>query len=216
MGIGYSLVLMGLLLAAGVSAVLAMLIQQGRGISGERAIRWRRWHRVSGYLFALVFLGAVIGMWDRLPMVRTGGCLSILHVFLAVIMAPMLVVKIAMARWFKRMHPQLVGLGLALFFLSVTLVVVPVLAPRVLPEAETAAVVDATKAPQDAAAMEALLKDRCARCHTLEKVESAEKTPAAWRETIARMQGYAGDPEFLTPAEADALAGFLAAGTANR
>ena len=88
-----SYILMALFLVSGISAVLSMLVLQGRGLSGGGASGLRRWHRISGYLFALFFLASLVGMLDRLSLVRAGGGLTILHVTLAVVLVPMLPVS---------------------------------------------------------------------------------------------------------------------------
>jgi len=204
-------------LATGISAVLSMLVLQGRSVSGTRTVRLRWIHRVSGYLFILLFAGLLVEMLDRLSMVRAGGPLPILHVALALILVPMLLVKAAIGRWFKRLYPHLISLGLSIFFLAVLLVCMPALVPHENPPGDahaTAAV--SSSAATESANVEILLKDRCARCHTLEKVHEQEMDLPQWRETIARMQGYVEDPQFLTIAEADRLARYLADGKAPR
>lgn len=206
-----SYILMALFLVSGVSAVLSMLVLQGRGLSGGWASGLRRWHRISGYLFALFFLASLVGMLDRLSLVRAGGTLAILHVTLAVVLVPMLLVKMVIARWFKRLYPQLPGLGLAVFYLAVVLVVLPALVPAGVPgdllieEHESVAL---STAEESRAVF--LLQDRCTRCHTLEKVNEAELTLDEWSNTIARMKNHAQDPDFLSSADAKILARYLA------
>lgn len=204
-------------LATGVSAVLSMLVLQGRSVAGARTGRLRWIHRVSGYLFILLFAGLLVEMLDRLSLVRAGGPLPILHVALAVILAPMLLVKAGIARWFKRLFPHLVSLGLGIFFLAVLLVGLPVLVPHANPPGDVQATAAVSSAAVKAEAdLHALLKDRCARCHTLDKVHEKDMDLPEWRTTIARMQGYVEEPQFLTIEEADRLARYLAGGKIPR
>jgi hypothetical protein len=206
-----SYILMALFLTSGISAVFSMLVLQGRGLSGGWANRLRRWHRLSGYLFALFFLASLVGMLERLLQVRAGGGLTILHVALAVVLVPMLLVKIIVARWFKRLYPQLTGLGLAVFYLAVVLVVLPALVPAGVPE--NLLIEEHERATLSAAEESRagfLLQDRCTRCHTLEKVSEAEMSLDEWSNTIARMKNHAQDPDFLSSADANILARYLA------
>ena len=52
-----------------------------------------------------------------------------------------------------------------------------------------------------------LLNERCARCHSLDRVKQAKKTLAEWQTTVTRMRG---NGAILTDAEAQALIEHLA------
>jgi cytochrome c5 len=54
---------------------------------------------------------------------------------------------------------------------------------------------------------QAMLQDRCTRCHGLDKVTAASKNEAQWKVTIDRMVSKGAQ---LTPEEVQALAQFLA------
>jgi mono/diheme cytochrome c family protein len=53
----------------------------------------------------------------------------------------------------------------------------------------------------------ALLNQRCAGCHNLDRVKAAKKDAATWKATVERMMGKGAQ---LTPAELDALVKYLA------
>ncbi|NIN67245.1 MAG: hypothetical protein GTO63_21615 [Anaerolineae bacterium] len=60
--------------------------------------------------------------------------------------------------------------------------------------------------PQLASGAE-LLKARCTRCHTLDRVMAASKTQAEWEATVARMRGKGAE---VTDEEAQILIEYLA------
>lgn len=51
-----------------------------------------------------------------------------------------------------------------------------------------------------------LLQQRCTRCHTLERVEAARKTPVEWEQTVRRMVDRGAD---LSEAEISVLVDYL-------
>lgn len=63
--------------------------------------------------------------------------------------------------------------------------------------------------PEDAAD---LVRARCTRCHSVERLISADKDAAAWEETISRMRAKGAD---LSDDEARQLVDFLANGGAS-
>lgn len=62
-------------------------------------------------------------------------------------------------------------------------------------------------APPAAFDGEAMLQDRCTRCHSLSRVMGASKTAEAWRTTVERMVQYGA---VLSAEELDALVQYLA------
>jgi cytochrome c5 len=54
---------------------------------------------------------------------------------------------------------------------------------------------------------QAMLQDRCTRCHSLSRVEGASKSEDAWRTTVERMVGYGA---VLSTAELEDLVQYLA------
>lgn len=55
-----------------------------------------------------------------------------------------------------------------------------------------------------------LVEQKCATCHTLDRVYKATKNQDEWAETIDKMAEYAEDPEFLTDDEKASMIKFLA------
>lgn len=64
-----------------------------------------------------------------------------------------------------------------------------------------------TIAPDTRSEEEALLTDRCTKCHTIEKVTSAKKSASEWENTVTRMVGKGAK---LTSDEKQTLVAYLA------
>jgi mono/diheme cytochrome c family protein len=65
-------------------------------------------------------------------------------------------------------------------------------------------------APTDAATAAdpaALVRERCVKCHTLDRIKNAQHDAAGWEATVARMRGRGAQ---VDDAEAAAVAAFLA------
>jgi cytochrome c5 len=67
--------------------------------------------------------------------------------------------------------------------------------------------VKSTVAPSTGGDGEALLNDRCTKCHSLDRVTSAKKSAADWETTVARMVGKGAK---LTSEEQKAVVDYLA------
>jgi hypothetical protein len=58
----------------------------------------------------------------------------------------------------------------------------------------------------------ALVDQRCARCHTLDRVYKSVQVPDKWRETVTRMVQYAaGSSGAFEPGEAEQIIAYLSA-----
>ena len=64
-----------------------------------------------------------------------------------------------------------------------------------------------TVAPASGGNGEALLSDRCTKCHSLDRVTSAKKSAADWKTTVTRMVGKGAT---LTSEEQQVLVDYLA------
>lgn len=95
----------------------------GRGSSTGRAKLWMQVHRIAGYAFVSLFavlcyfmLQRIKGLTDELsPRL-------IVHMGLALIIAPLLLVKIVVARFQKAARGLLMALGITIFAIAFTLV----------------------------------------------------------------------------------------------
>jgi len=102
----------------------------GRGKSARSSRLWAQLHRACGYAFIALFaifvycmVLRVRGLNDELP------ARLILHVGLALLLAPLLFVKVIVARYQKGARGLLTALGISIFAFAFTLVAINALAP---------------------------------------------------------------------------------------
>jgi len=96
-----------------------------RGMSARKSRLWTQIHRVAGYAFIALFVILcyfmflrVKGWSDELP-----GRL-ILHMVLALSLAPLLLVKVIVARYQKAARDLLMALGIGIFTIAFSVVAV--------------------------------------------------------------------------------------------
>lgn len=94
----------------------------GRGATPRARRVWTQIHRASGYTFIALF---VIFCYFMLLRIRSADELSpriVLHLTLALILAPLLLVKVTVVRYQKSAWDVLITLGVTIFTLAFTLV----------------------------------------------------------------------------------------------
>ena len=179
-----------------VGAVWLMFDGSRSAPQSDRARRMIRAHRVAGYLFIALFC---IMTWfmilkikdrpDELP------APSMLHALIAVVMAPLLFIKVLVARYYRNHTSILVPLGLTIFVLAFVLVTTTA-GPYFLRTATVKNIslqaIDMGVAKIDLQASEALMQRRCSRCHNLDRVVGAKKDARGWLATVDRMRGLPG------------------------
>ena len=108
---------------------LITMLQSSRSAQAPRTrARAITLHRVGGYLFVGLFAMMVWFMSKRLmgsPEAMAGD--AALHIALAILLAPLLFLKVMIARKYKNHHSILLPLGLAIFAISFVLVFIRVL-----------------------------------------------------------------------------------------
>jgi hypothetical protein len=85
-------------------------------------------HRASGYLFVILFCIMVYSMSQRLIGVGITGDLPtylVVHMVLVLVLAPLLLLKIFIARRYKQSRSLLKALGVTIFLISFLLVAIP-------------------------------------------------------------------------------------------
>ncbi len=106
-------------LVSALSAGLAMLALMGRAESRTRPEKLRRFHRLAGYLFALLLL--VLGALGTSLLVRAGDTLSsraVFHAFIGQFLLSIFFLKWLIARFFRQFLRMMPALGMAVFVLS--------------------------------------------------------------------------------------------------
>src|ERR1700732_4659807 len=155
-----------------------------------------RAHRIAGYLFIGLFcfmtwfmVLKVKDVPDELPL------RSMLHILLAMVLAPLLLVKVIIARYYKTSGTILVPLGITIFTLGFVLIASaagPYLLRKVTIKDISLDAIHMGEARIDMQGSEELMQKRCARCHNLDRVVGARKDARGWLSTINRMRALPG------------------------
>jgi ferredoxin-NADP reductase len=180
----------------GAAAVWLMFDASSRAPNSDRARTMIQAHRVAGYLFAALFCFMT---WFMILRIREGADnlppATLLHTLLAIVLAPLIFVKILVARHYKKYTPILVPLGLTIFVLAFVLVVTTagpyLLRTRAIKEVSLQAI-DMGTTKIDLRGSESLVQQRCSRCHTLDRVLGARKDAQGWLATVNRMRRLPG------------------------
>jgi len=153
-------------------------------------------HRIGGYLFIGLFCVMSYFMVARL---RGGGgdnsATVTIHLALAMILSPLLFIKVLIARYYKNQHSLLMPIGLTIFVLAFVLIVStagPYLARAsrvervsIDPARAEAVTIDLNQASD-------LMQKRCSKCHNLDRVVGARKDAKGWASTVERMRQMTG------------------------
>ena len=167
-------------------------------------------HRVLGYVFLAIY---VVLMWQMVPRLWSYQiefpARTVVHMSLGMAIGVILLLKIAIVRFFKRLDAQLVpALGTSLLVGSAVLIGIAVppafrealatsrlfteencqrvqtlLAQAGWSESESARLAS----PQSLRAGQQVLRRQCIECHDLRTVLAQPRTPNAWRQTVRRM-----------------------------
>jgi ferredoxin-NADP reductase/mono/diheme cytochrome c family protein len=182
--------------AAGCAAI--WLIFDASRLLHDTAKRDRvlRAHRLAGYAFVALFC---LMTWFMILKVRDQqeelSMRSMFHVLVALVLIPLLTVKIVIARRYRSYQSALVPLGLTIFVLGFVLAsstAGPYLFRRVTMKDISLQSINMGAARIDLRASEELMQKRCSRCHNLDRVVGARKDGRAWLETVSRMRGLPG------------------------
>jgi hypothetical protein len=148
-------------------------------------------HRVGGYLFIALFCVMAYLMIGR---IRAGGGDSsptvTLHLALAMILPPLLFIKVLIARYYRNQHSLLLPIGLTVFVLAFVLVTSAV-GPYLARASKTEEVsIDPSHAPTvtiNLTEASELMQKRCSKCHSLDRVVGARKDAQGWLATVNRI-----------------------------
>jgi ferredoxin-NADP reductase len=149
-------------------------------------------HRIGGYMFIALFCVMTYFMIARIR--NEGADISpavTLHVALAMVLSPLLFIKVLIARYYQNQHGLLMPIGLAIFVLAFVLVA-STAGPYVVRVAKTEEVsIDPARVPPvtiDLNQASDLMQKRCSKCHNLDRVVGARKDPQGWLATVDRMR----------------------------
>lgn len=206
----------------GLTTVLIMLKLHGNPREKTPMKFLRNLHRILGYIF-LVFFLVMMGFMLR----RIGGISAefsprvIVHMVLAMMVIPLFIAKILIARFFKRLFPNLLLLGLAIFVLTFTLVAVTSgynlfrgnnSLSSTMEEKSPGSQVSLQKlkvSEQLRVTVKELIQKKCTLCHDLKRIKGARKNRAQWLATVEKMAGYNISTDFLTGTEKTLIVSYL-------
>ena len=206
LALGFAFVLVG-----GVNVWL-VLEAWSRVKASNASSRMLTLHRIGGYLFIALFCVMAYFMVARL---RSGGADAsatlTIHLALAMILSPLLFIKVLIARYYKNQHGLLMPIGLTIFVLAFVLIAStagPYLARATKIERVS---IDPAHTPPvtiDVNQASDLMQRRCSKCHNLDRVVGARKDAQGWVTTVNRMRMMTGAG--ISDAEARTIISYLA------
>jgi len=176
-------------LVVGAKAVGIMIHLKGAAkdrIHGNTLI-WA--HRLFGYLFVLIYAFMVYTMIVRLSGYQEElSPRGILHVVFALVLIPLLAVKIAIARKYRLLTSRLFFVGLTVFIMAFLLNAISAGHYFLYRGAiRLVAISSLDKVTMDEDIGRQLVVRKCVKCHTLERVFRSFKDEEGWTRTVNRM-----------------------------
>jgi ferredoxin-NADP reductase len=148
-------------------------------------------HRIGGYLFIGLFCVMAYFMVARLGDVNGGASPgTMIHLTLAMVLSPLLFVKVLVARYYKSYYSVLMPIGLVIFVLSFVLIGItagPFLAHHARMQTVSLEGIDLPPAAIDINVAAATMERRCSKCHNLDRIAGARKDARGWLATVNRM-----------------------------
>ena len=175
-------------------------------------------HRIGGYLFIALF--CVMGYFMVARLGDADGSAppgTIIHLTLAMVLSPLLFVKVLIARYYKSYYSLLLPIGLVIFVLSFVLIGItagPYLAHQTRMQTVSLAAIDLPPAAIDINFAAATMEKRCSKCHTLDRIVGARKDARGWLATVNRMR--AQPDSGISAADSRIIVAYLASDFALR
>jgi ferredoxin-NADP reductase/mono/diheme cytochrome c family protein len=153
-------------------------------------------HRIGGYLFIALFCVMGYFMLARLGDVSGGTSPgAIIHLTLAMVLSPLLFVKVLIARYYKSYYSLLMPIGLVIFVLAFVLIGItagPSLVHQARMQTVSLEAIDLPPASIDLNMAAATMEKRCSKCHNLDRIAGARKDARGWLTTVNRMKALPG------------------------
>ncbi len=197
-----------LFLVVGLIAIYTMISLQGRTKPSHPEF-YRKLHKWSGWVFAVLFIFMVVAMSARMktfweePSARVA-----LHISLAITVIFLLLVKITIPRFFARLRPYLFTIGIGVFTLGFTLVWITAGYYLTSVWRDTPYISQSTTMEQmlDLELGKELFISRCSVCHPLDRIMQ-HRSIKNWEEVVNKMVQIA-EPR-ITPDEAKQILNYL-------
>jgi ferredoxin-NADP reductase/mono/diheme cytochrome c family protein len=190
MALGVAFVLLG-----GINVWL-VLEAWSRVQAAKVSARMLMLHRIGGYLFIGLFCVMTYYMLARLGNGGDNSGSVMLHMALAMILSPLLLIKVLVARYYNNQQNLLMPIGLTIFVLSFVLIAstaAPYLArPSKIERVAINPEVQAQPVAIDMNLASDLMQKRCSKCHNLDRVVGARKDAPGWIRTVEQMRAMPG------------------------
>ncbi|MCI5217987.1 MAG: hypothetical protein D3914_02030 [Candidatus Electrothrix sp. LOE2] len=178
-----------LLVVIGGVTVLIMLEMTGKVRDSPRRKGWILLHRILGYLFLVLFAAMLVFM-----VVKAGGfqeelpARAMIHVILALLLVPLIMIKVVIARRHAQLGTKLIMLGLAIFGLSFGLTGITAGYYALhRSDYQYAVLSDVDDEILNVEIGQKITNRKCSKCHSLERVYQSYKSDTAWSHTIHKM-----------------------------
>jgi ferredoxin-NADP reductase len=188
-----------------------LVLEAGARVKSARASsRMLAWHRIGGYLFIALFCGMAYSMVSRLQNAAADNSPTVtLHLALALILAPLLCIKVLVARYYRNHYGILLPLGLTVLVLAFVLIA-GMTGPYLIRSSRVERVrlkPDAGPVSIDLTQAASLMQKRCSKCHNLDRIFAARKDLQGWTRTVERM--HALPDSGLSALDADTIISYL-------
>jgi len=151
-------------------------------------------HRVGGYIFIALFAAMTYFMVSRLgDLGNNTSPATMIHLTLAMVLSPLLFVKVLVARYYKSYYGFLMPIGLVIFVLAFVLIGItagPYLAHQGRIQTVSLDEINLPPASIDVNLAAETMQKRCSKCHNLDRIVGARKGTGGWLATVKRMQAF--------------------------
>ncbi len=178
-----------LFVCTGGIAVFIMLEIFGKIRDNTEKTYWIYAHKIFGYLFLSIFILMLFFMINK-----TAGfqkeltARAIIHIVLALILIPLLAVKIMIARRYPKLGAKLPMLGISIFTISFGLTGITAGYYALYRSNLTYTTISSlNNGLLDLELGKTITNKKCNKCHSLERVYLAYKNDNAWSDTINKM-----------------------------
>jgi len=182
-------ILATLFILVGGIAILIMLEMTGGVREQDEKAGWLTLHKIFGYFFIVLFAFMLAVMMNK-----TAGILeelsvrAVFHITLALVLIPLLVIKVLIARRYPKLKAKLSMLGITIFTLSFGLTGITAGYYALHHSNLTYTTLSANDTDVlDLELGKAVVIGKCNKCHSLERVYRAYKRDDAWVKTVNQM-----------------------------